>query len=327
MGGHHSSPELTFPRSFTALGRVRCRGLHHGMGQLELTARRQAAWSAAANRLKARLDGVRWAVFCLSVLGALLATIASQLSGSPVRSPIAIASAIALAVATFLTARLVSAAQVSGWVRARAAAEALKREAFRFAASAAPYDDAVTAEARLGKERSAIEANVDDLIGDLVEVETPAGAPAAKLAPEEYVAKRVRNAIDGFYRPRAGRFSRMASRLRATEFVLALTAAILAAVAGVWDPGSLFDLAALTAVLTTVGALVLAHIENSRYEYLSTTYRATARRLEEALTELGATPAAPSKEWSDFVERCEAIIAAENNSWVAKWSGKPNAQQ
>ena len=216
---------------------------------------------------------------------------------------------------------------MSGWVRARAAAEALKREAFKFAASAAPYDDAGNAEARLGKERSAIEASVDDLIGDLVEADTPAGAPAAKLVPAEYIAKRVRNAIDGFYKPRASRFGRMASRLRTTEFVLALTATILTAVAGIWNPGFLFDLAALTAVLTTIGALVLAHIENSRYEYLSTTYRATARRLEEALTELGATPVAPSQEWSDFVERCESIIAAENNSWVAKWSGKPNAQQ
>ena len=65
-------------------------------------------------------------MFGFSVLGAILA-IASQLDDSPARTGAAIASAIAMAVATFLTARLGNAMHVAGWVRARAAAEALKR--------------------------------------------------------------------------------------------------------------------------------------------------------------------------------------------------------
>jgi hypothetical protein len=42
-----------------------------------------------------------------------------------------------------------------------------------------------------------------------------------------------------------------------------------------------FDVAALTAVLTTVSGAVLAHIEGSRYQHLITSYLATARRLED----------------------------------------------
>jgi hypothetical protein len=301
------------------------------MGQLELTARRQASWSITANRLKARLDAVRWTVFGLSVLGAILATIASQLPGGAARSWVAIASAIVLAIATFFTARLNSATQVSGWVRARAAAEALKREAFKFAARAAPYDDPASAEDKLSKERSVIEESVDDVIGQLVDADEPGGAPATTISPQEYVATRIRAAIDGFYKPRAARFGKLASRLKATEFTLALIATIVTAVVGLTEKHIVsdvpFDLAAVTAVLTTVGALVLAHIESARYGFLVTTYRATARRLEDALAALDSMPAVPSSSWSEFVERCESIIAAENNSWVAKWSGRPNAPQ
>jgi hypothetical protein len=80
-----------------------------------------------------------------------------------------------------------------------------------------------------------------------------------------------------------------------------------------------FDLAAFTAVLTTVSGAILAHIEASRYQYLVTSYLATARRLEDA--DLGFTAAAGDPNlWSDFVNRCEDIIAAENSSWTAKWT-------
>jgi SMODS and SLOG-associating 2TM effector domain 1/Protein of unknown function (DUF4231) len=301
------------------------------MGQLELTARRQASWSNTANRLKSRLDRVRWGIFTLSVLGAVLATVASQLPDSAARRWVAIASAIVLGVATFLTARLAAAAQVGGWVRARAAAEALKREAFKFAVRAAPYQDAQTAEDALKKERAAIEDGVEDLNDRLVEADQPGSAPAAVIAPAEYLARRVKGQIDGFYRPKAEQYRLMASRLRAVEFALALLATIITAAVGVMAKhpvsGFPFDLAALTAIVTTIGALVLAHIEASRYDFLVTTYRATARRLEDALADLNPLPPVPSPEWSAFVDRCETIIAAENSSWVAKWTGTQSGPQ
>jgi len=49
------------------------------MGALDTVADRQAGWSVTANRLKASIDRARWAVFIFSVLGAVLATLASQL--------------------------------------------------------------------------------------------------------------------------------------------------------------------------------------------------------------------------------------------------------
>jgi SMODS and SLOG-associating 2TM effector domain 1 len=80
-----------------------------------------------------------------------------------------------------------------------------------------------------------------------------------------------------------------------------------------------FDFVALTSVLTTIAGAVVAHIEASRYGFLVTTYRATARRLRNELTK-AATFSAPSPEWSAFVNRCETILADEDGGWLAKWT-------
>jgi hypothetical protein len=131
---------------------------------LELVAKRAATWSETANQLKTRFDLVRWIVFALSIAGALAAAIASQIlpeagaatSALP-RSHTLFATlgAVLLAGATFLSSRLLRDTEVQGWVRARAASEALKREAFRSATKAQPYDTP-TADELLKKEREKI---------------------------------------------------------------------------------------------------------------------------------------------------------------------------
>jgi hypothetical protein len=126
------------------------------------------------------------------------------------------------------------------------------------------------------------------------------------------------------YLPKAEQYRKIASRLRTIEFFLALAATAITALAGVVGKtipvgADRFDLAALTAVLTTVSGAILAHIEASRYQYLVTSYLATARRLEDVVAD-SAPVAADPVSWSDFVNRCEDIIATESNSWMAKWT-------
>ena len=113
------------------------------MAVLDGVADRQAQWSTTADALKATIDRARLSAFALSIVGALGAALASQITDSgagQLRSAVAIAAAICLAAATFFTARLLGAGQVTAWVRARAIAERLKREAFLYAAAASPYD-------------------------------------------------------------------------------------------------------------------------------------------------------------------------------------------
>lgn len=300
------------------------------MAVLDILADRQAEWSATANALKATVDRARSGVFALSIAGAILAALASQMGGgtseaatSVAQDPrawVAIAAAICLAFATFFTQRLLGADHVTAWVRARAISEALKREAYKFATASAPYNDpnAAANEANLDRQRVTIEADGDDLTGKLVSASAPGSVPRTMLTLDQYRNHRIIGQAKDFYRPKAEQYKKAAARLRKAEFVLALLATLITAVASVTGKsapifGIQLDFAAFTAVLTTLGGAVLTHVEASRYDFLAMTYIATARRLEDQLTR-------PPASMSDFVNDCETIIANENTSWIAKWT-------
>ena len=292
------------------------------MTALTETADRQSLWSATAGAFKRRVETARWLTFTFSILGALLAAIASQLN-DPSRLYFAIAGAVVLAVVSFVTSRLLGSTQITSWLRARTASEALKREAYRYAASAKPYDDQLSRDAALNNEREKIERDVDDLLASAVTRAGPGSAPRDQLTRDGYVNRRVRNQIKEFYSPRADANKRIATSLRWAEFSLALAATIITAIVGVAGKdlfGLKFDFIALTAVLTTIAAAILAHMEASRSDFLVMVYRATARRLSAELSKIGDVSALSKDNWSDFVNRCEAIIAEENTSWAAKWT-------
>src|SRR5262245_26019116 len=138
------------------------------MTALTETADRQSLWSSSADALKRRIEVARWITFVFSIFGALLAAIASQLNHPQPRLYFAIAGAVLLAVVSFVTSRLLTGTQITNWVRARTASEALKREAYKYAASAAPYDDPLKRDAALNGERERIEKDVDDLLASAV---------------------------------------------------------------------------------------------------------------------------------------------------------------
>lgn len=292
------------------------------MSAFDEVAARQAEWSATANKLKKSFQSARWTSFGLTIVAALLAAVASQLERTP-RLTLAVLSAAMFGVVTLLTARLGTSANAQEWVRARSASEAFKRIAYTYAASAAPYDNPATRDAKLMADAQQIEEQVKNLLGKRVSA-PPNTRLARVLTPAEYVERRVADAA-AWYMKRADEQSALVVRLRKCEFVLALATAIITAAAGVIgrdlarDQGS-FDFVALTAVLTTVSGAILAHVEASHYDFMIVAYRATALQLREALVTDPAQLNPASTAWSDFVQTCEGLIAAENGSWVMKLS-------
>jgi hypothetical protein len=293
------------------------------LDSLVATATRAAQWSTTANLLKAAISRARWTTFTLSMLGATAATIAGQIPAADtnLRNWFAGAGAVALAVVTFVTGRLLTANRTSSWIQVRAAAEALKREAFRYATRAAPYEESGSAAALLDDARQRIDATVA-AIRPSDDGRCIGGVPNVMLSREDYRSRRVKGQIT-WYRGKSRAAVRQAKFLRLLEFSLALTATIIVALSTVTGKqlpfvGINFDIASLAALLTTLAGAVLSHIEASRLDYLALSYSAAARRLDDldvTYARVGEQPQA----WSAFVNRCEDILAAENQSWIAKW--------
>ncbi|MCA1456978.1 DUF4231 domain-containing protein [Bradyrhizobium sp. BRP22] len=286
------------------------------------TADRQLVWSKTAGALKKNVDLARWSTFLLSILGALLTTIAGQLDQPRPRLYLAIAGAVVLAIMTFLSSRLLSGTQVTDWIRARAASEALKREAYKYAARAAPYEDPMKRDAVLNDERDRIEQDVDDLAGLQVATAEPSTLPLEDLTRAEYLKRRVREQIS-YYHDKAGASRHVAKIMRWSEFMLALAATVITAGVGIAGKevfGVKFDFVTITAVLTTITGAILAHIEASRYDFLVTTYHATARRLQSELAKMDDPDGMSTENWSTFVQHCESILSEENTNWAAKWT-------
>ncbi len=286
------------------------------MSAIHEVAARQAEWAATADRLKRSFQRGRWTNLMLMIVAALFAAVASQLDGAP-RLILASTSAVLFGIVTFLTTRLVTAANAQEWVRARAASEALKRLAYTYAAAAAPYDDAGTRDDTLKAAARQIQRQVDHLLARRVSA-PPDSRLTQALTPADYVEQRAAAAA-AWYDQRADQYSAVVRRLRRIEFVLALATAVVTAVAGALgkQAGS-FDFVALTAVLTTISGAILAHVEAARYDYLIVTYRASALQLRDALADEPARLAPASPAWSAFVQACERLIATENGSWVMK---------
>jgi hypothetical protein len=202
------------------------------MTALAESAERQSLWSSTSDVLKRRVEIARWVTFAFFILGALLAAIASQLSDPP-RMYCALAGAILLAVVSFVTSRLLGGAQITNWVRARSASEALKREAYKYAASVAPYDDPLKRDAALNSERERIERDVDDLLASAVPSAKAGSAPRDKLSRDDMLPVACARRLTDFIcqEPNANRKTGVS--LRWVEFGLALAATIITAMVGV----------------------------------------------------------------------------------------------
>lgn len=279
---------------------------------LSRVADRQAEFSATANLLKSRLDAVRLICFGLSIGGATLAAIAGGMATDVYRSYLAWPATAMLAVSAFMTARLLSKDSVTLHIKARMASEALKREAFLYATSASPYGDVAKQDDLLKSALDTVETNADGLGLYEQKVSGPGSCPREPLNVADYVTKRLDGQI-GYYQKSADKLTGPSRILHVAELVLAGAAAVITAVAASVGKGG-FDLAALTAVITTLAGTVLAHLQSTRYDEQIVNYRATAHRLANLTATTALTASA-----ADIAQAAEEIISSETKSWQALW--------
>jgi conflict system pore-forming effector with SLATT domain/uncharacterized protein DUF4231 len=279
--------------------------------------RDQREWSHAASRLKKRIVFWRSAALGFAVSGAVLTTLATQVSlTSSLGRVVSGIAALALAVVPVIRVSKLGKDRIEGWNRARSVSEAVKAEIYLYLTRTPPYDRE-DRDDELLRQTDGIIGQVDDLAGATI------GRPDTDIPPPDvhdvasYVQWRVQPQIDDYYRPQAGKQKKRLSLFRGVEFTLSVLAAVLGAIAatahsnriGVW-----------VAVVTTVGAAITAHIAAARYEHLVISYLSTARQLRSLLRRWEGRSDKNPTAAGMLVRECEDVISRENESWMAAWS-------
>jgi hypothetical protein len=220
------------------------------------------------------------------------------------------------AAAALLGREAVGPAVERSWLIARAAAETLKSEAFKYAAGATPYDDSDRGQRLLAAVR-AIQANYVSGVASNVACSGKRSIPRAMLSRVDYIRARLDDQTI-WYEIRAEFYNKRAWNWRMVTLSLGLIGTVISGVAAVNH--ELTYLGAWVGVLGTLGGIVAAHVAGSRFSYLAQIYELTGRRLRHLRAGWDSLFAEQSHaKWSEFVVECENAVSAERDHWMKEW--------
>ncbi len=277
-------------------------------------------WNSVAGDLKKSIVRSRAWVLIFVSAGAVCETAAVVVPDTEWRQVIAIAGALLLVITPWIQSKKLSKERVQDWTRARAAAERLKSDTYRYVTGVAPYDGDDRDKALFARKEEIV-SRVDDLGIEAAGAKpTNEPMPAAPLDVDGYYQERVLDQMN-WYKGRALSYAKRFDIWRRVQNTLTLGAAILGVLASYVEGGKSWGM--WVAVLTTVGAAIASHVAAARYEAQAIVYYSTRRRLQD----LHARREAGIEGFVDdaaFVSACEDALAFENQSWVAEF-GKEGA--
>jgi SMODS and SLOG-associating 2TM effector domain 1/Protein of unknown function (DUF4231) len=282
-------------------------------------------WAKRARSLQASTD--RWnvsamvALILTAFLGAAATFAGTYGKGWPASGEIvrafACAAAIASALSLYVGRQALAVGAESGWLRARATAEAIKSECFRFAAGVGDYapdkvSDADAANAFIERRKTIAARAAGD---SLTPEDDPVGSagddrrPSRPMADQWYLSHRIGEQID-YYKKGQAKNERAYKRLQFWSFVAGALIAAVSAGAAVY--GAQF--AVWTSMLTTIGASVGAYGLAERQKYLAASYaamKANLERMKERFEVGGVTLQA-------LVASAEDLMESEHAAWIDK---------
>ena len=284
-------------------------------------------WAKRARSLQTKTDRWNfWAMVALVATGVLGAAsgyfganppdwLPDWLANKEFARALACAAAVASALSLYVGRQALAVGAESGWLRARATAEAIKSECFRFAAGVGDYapdkasdGDAATAFIERRKALAARAAG-DSLTpeDDSVGAAGDDRRPSRPMTDKWYLTNRIDGQIE-FYRKGQERNETAYQRLQLWSFAAGAVVAVVSAIAAVY--GARF--AVWIGALTTVGAAVSAYGLAERQKYLAASYaamKANLERLKERYLVGGAT-------LQSLVATAEDLMESEHAAWI-----------
>jgi SMODS and SLOG-associating 2TM effector domain 1/Protein of unknown function (DUF4231) len=280
-------------------------------------------WAKAARDLQTATERWNLAALVCVIAAAVLGALAS-VTQDPWSRGAAIVAAVASAVGAYLGKQFVGAGDEAQWIQARATAEGIKSECYRYAARAGAYavGDADAAKALAANAAAIAKQSTDKQIvrgdnpvpdsGDKREPPTP-------LTADWYKSARIQDQI-GYYRDARKRNQSSVNQLWWVAFAAGLAAVVFGAL-GAWAQ----QFAPWIGAMTTIAAAIAAYGLVDRRKYLIASYAAMQSKLEEIL---GLDAAAPMS-LADLVTATEDLLDGEHRVWLPQMLGmqhQPPAQ-
>ncbi len=273
----------------------------------------QAQFSKAADEAKAKIQRWRGPLIILSMLGAFAAVVSHDFSTwfqsksdlGPVM--IGLTGTLFLAFAAYLTKEILSPKLELSWTRCRSIAEALKSDCYRFALGLAPFTADAAGIQKFNDRVDELTKGTDFNLLPAVEVKDVDATPQRKIELAHYIKFRTEDQRD-FFQKTAKKLNDQDSKWRGRSMGLALLSIAVSAL------GSTLKLPAVTAfvpIVTTAIASLTSYVFAMRLHATASLYNAAAFQLDRLL--------ARSRDGS-FPDKCEAILLATNQAWMAEWS-------
>lgn len=287
-------------------------------------------WATTSGNYKGGVTRWRRIVLYLSIGGAILGTLSQQVLNWPGVSKatwlspgLGFASGIALGLAAFFTREIFSPDPEGRAVRARAAAEALKSQAYLMATGAPPYDTAKP-DTDLYATPEKVKQAVENLQAAILTTDEKAkGVISAPMPMEVYVKQRVVDQID-WYTDKARDNEKKVKNAKRLSMAFGGVGVILGLIA-VSRPN--WGVAAWVAVIGTITGAIAAQQYAGRYQFLILTYQAAATELDRLKSQWeGTKNSLGIAADQTLILGAERVISAENSAWMVELTKKPDKQ-
>ncbi|XOV66721.1 MAG: DUF4231 domain-containing protein [Fluviicola sp.] len=258
--------------------------------------------------------------------------------GFELHEMLATLSAIAVALATFAGTRVLSNNLEKSQLKAHAAAESLKVQAYLYAMKAPPYSSK-NAEKILFERVEVILKEVDEITPEMSKVTQQKRSKLShwlmklflgkgavtnhshqmlrfseNMTFEEYMNERVIKQIHEHYRLRAAKFQRIINNANAATLIFGFLGVAIGTIGATTSPG----ISMWIGLLSTSSASIASYIHAGKYEQKLLTYVSTASKLELVSARFKSMAQPNPKMHQRFVSETETIFSSENNSWISE---------
>ena len=239
------------------------------------------SWAATSRVLKARITNIGVIVLSLTILGTALGTLSPIIADRYGLNTLWAVkflpwvAAAALGIAAFLTNQLLTESERQAWVKARALAEALKSESYKYATGAPPYD-VPNASQRLTENVSELQRTMSGVLAEQVPApEREKNLPEVPMSISSYIELRVLDQKDVYYPSGIRKHRARINQAKIVALVAGLVTVVLSGSSNTtsWAAPAL-------GIVTTVAVGLAAWFQSGHHQQFALNYQDARTKLE-----------------------------------------------